>query len=40
VFPSYSRKYFLRAGARINKQVNAVNIFNYSSIKEITTIAR
>jgi hypothetical protein len=40
IFPTYSRKYFLRAGARINKQVNAVNVFNYSTIKEITTIAR
>lgn len=37
VFPDYSRKYFLRVGARINKQVNATNVYNYSTIKEITT---
>lgn len=37
VFPEYSRKYFLRVGARINKQVNSTNVYNYSTIKEITT---
>jgi hypothetical protein len=37
IFPSYSRKYFLRVGARINKQVNATNVYNYSTVKEITT---
>jgi hypothetical protein len=37
VFPSYSRKYFLRVGARINKQVNSTNVYNYTTIKEITT---
>jgi hypothetical protein len=36
-FPSYSRKYFLRVGARINKQVNATNVYNYTTTKEITT---
>lgn len=36
-FPAYSRKYFLRVGARINKQVNSVNVYNYSTVKEITT---
>jgi hypothetical protein len=36
-FPSYARKYFLRVGARINKQVNSTNVYNYSTIKEITT---
>jgi hypothetical protein len=36
-FPTYSRKYFLRVGARINKQVNATNVYNYSEVKEITT---
>jgi hypothetical protein len=37
IFPSYSRKYFLRVGARINKQVNSTNVYNYSTTKEITT---
>lgn len=37
LFPSYSRKYFLRVGARTTRQVNSVNVFNYSTIKEITT---
>lgn len=36
-FPDYSRKYFLRVGARIDKQVNSTNVFNYTTIKEITT---
>lgn len=36
-FPSFSRKYFLRVGARINKQVNATNVYNYTGVKEITT---
>lgn len=36
-FPEYSRKYFLRIGARINKQVNSTNVYNYSTVKEITT---
>ncbi|OFX54732.1 MAG: hypothetical protein A2066_17435 [Bacteroidetes bacterium GWB2_41_8] len=36
-FPAYSRKYFLRVGARINKQVNSTNVYNYSTTKEITT---
>lgn len=36
-FPEYSRKYFLRVGARINRQVNSTNVFNYSTVKEITT---
>lgn len=36
-FPAYSRKYFLRVGARINKQVNSTNVFNYTTVKEITT---
>jgi hypothetical protein len=36
-FPDYARKYFLRVGARINKQVNSTNVYNYSTIKEITT---
>jgi hypothetical protein len=35
-FPTYSRKYFLRVAARINKQVNSVNVYNYSTIKSIT----
>lgn len=36
-FPDYSRKYFLRVGARINKPVNSTNVYNYSTVKEITT---
>ena len=36
-FPGYSRKYFLRVGARINKQVNSTNVYNYTTVKEITT---
>lgn len=36
-FPDYARKYFLRVGARINKQVNSTNVYNYTTIKEITT---
>ncbi len=35
-FPEYTRKYFLRVGARINKQVNSTNVYNYSTVKEIT----
>ncbi len=37
IFPSYSRKYFLRVGARIGKQVNSTNVYNYTTTKEITT---
>lgn len=36
-FPAYSRKYFLRVGARIDKQVNSINVYNYTTVKEITT---
>ncbi|MBT1705629.1 DUF3823 domain-containing protein [Chryseosolibacter indicus] len=36
-FPDYARKYFLRVGARIDKQVNSTNVYNYSTVKEITT---
>lgn len=36
-FLDYSRKYFLRVGARINKQVNSINVYNYTTVKEITT---
>jgi len=39
-FPAYPRKYFLRVGARINKQAIGTNVFNYSTVKEITTKAR
>lgn len=35
-FPTYARKYFLRVGARIDVQVNSTNVYNYSTIKEIT----
>ena len=37
IFPGYSRKYFLRVGARINKQVNSANVYNFTTVKEITT---
>jgi hypothetical protein len=37
IFPAYSRKYFLRVGARISKQVNSTNVYNYTTVKEITT---
>lgn len=36
-FPTYARKYFLRVGARIDVQVNSTNVYNYTTIKEITT---
>jgi hypothetical protein len=36
-FPAYSRKYFLRVGARTSKQVNSTNVYNYTTVKEITT---
>ena len=36
-FPNYSRKYFLRVGARTNIQVNSTNVYNYTTVKEITT---
>ena len=36
-FPDYARKYFLRVGARIDKQVNSTNVYNYTTVKEITT---
>jgi hypothetical protein len=40
LFPTYARKYFLRVGARINKQAIGTNVFNYTTVKEITTKAR
>lgn len=39
-FPEYSRKFFLRVGARTTMTFSGVNRYNYSTIKEITTIAR
>lgn len=39
-FPEYSRKYFLRFGARTTRQFSGVNRYNYTTIKEITTVAR
>jgi len=40
-FPTYSRKYFLRVGARTNMTIlGQSNIYNYTTIKEITTKAR
>jgi len=39
-FPTYARNYFLRVGARINKQMIGTNVFNYTTVKEITTKAR
>jgi hypothetical protein len=35
--PGYSRKFFLRVGAKTTRQVNAQNVFNFSTIREITT---
>lgn len=41
VFPTFERKYFLRAAARINLQIiGSNNVFNYSTIKEITNPSR
>lgn len=41
VFPTYQRKYFLRAAARVNLQImGSNNVFNYSTIVEITNPAR
>jgi len=39
-FPAYSRKYFLRFGARTTRQFDGTNRYNYTTVKEITTIAR
>lgn len=39
-FPIYPRKYFLRVGARTDIQVNSTNVYNYTTIKEITTTQR
>ncbi len=35
-FPSYSRKYFFRFGARTSVTFDATNRYNYTDIKEIT----
>jgi hypothetical protein len=41
VFPKFERKYFIRAAARVNLQiVGSNNVYNYSTIKEITNPAR
>lgn len=39
-FPTYSRKFFLRVGARTTMKFSGTNRYNYTTIKEITTIAR
>ena len=39
-FPAFSRKYFLRFGARTTRQFDGTNRYNYTTVKEITTIAR
>ncbi len=39
-FPTYSRKFFLRVGARIDTQVEGSNVYNYTTIKEIQTMDR
>lgn len=39
-FPTYSRNFFLRVGARIDTQVEGSNVYNYTTIKEIQTIER
>jgi len=41
VLPTYQRQYFLRAAARVNLQImGSNNVFNYSTIKEITNPSR
>ncbi|MGM9757630.1 MAG: DUF3823 domain-containing protein [Candidatus Cryptobacteroides sp.] len=39
-FPNYERKYFLRFAAKINKDFSGVKRYNYSTVKEITTVKR
>lgn len=39
-FPAYSRKFFLRAGARTTMRFSGTNRYNYTTVKEIATIAR
>lgn len=39
-FPEFSRKFFLRVGARTTKKFSGTNCYNYTTVKEITTIAR
>lgn len=39
VFPDL-RKFFLRAGARTTKKFSGTNRYNYTAVKEITTIKR
>ena len=39
-FPAFSRKYFLRFGARTTRQFDGTNRYNYTTVKEFTTIAR
>lgn len=39
-FPAYSRKFFLRAGARTTMKFSGTNRYNYTTVKEITTPAR
>lgn len=39
-FPEYSRKFFLRVGARTTMKFSGTNRYNYTTVKEITTTAR
>lgn len=39
-FPNYERKYFLRFGVRTTRQLDGVNRYNYTTVKEITSPAR
>lgn len=39
-FPEYSRKFFLRVGARTTMKFSGTNRYNYTTVKEITTVAR
>lgn len=39
-FPEYSRKFFLRVGARTTMKFSGTNRYNYTTVKEITTLAR
>lgn len=39
-FPEYSRKFFLRVGARTTMKFSGTNRYNYTTVKEITSTAR
>ena len=39
-FPDYSRKFFMRVGARTTKSFSVTNRYNCTTIKEVTAIER